>query len=110
MIVKWRLDQRMKDVAWEKSNPKYFILQNDISNGAVIQEDILKDNLKDLNSVQIFEKLVDDRIIQFIAEQIMLYAQQNNKHDLIVTSTKFVLSSQYFFVWLAPLATRCFGI
>lgn len=47
-----------------KNGFKYSKLHNAIQNGADIREGILKVNLKDLNPNQIFEKFVDDRVLQ----------------------------------------------
>jgi hypothetical protein len=58
------------------------------TNGFLDRENNVKTVLKDLSSVEIFQKLFDDEIIKYLVAESKRYALQKNNHNFIVTDNE----------------------
>lgn len=72
-----------------KPEPKWTNNTIDISmpetNDYFDRRESMKNALKDMNPVEIFEKLLDNEVIQLIVDETKRYADQNNNHDFRVS-------------------------
>ncbi|KAB0803049.1 hypothetical protein PPYR_00021 [Photinus pyralis] len=71
---------------WKKCEPVYTNLVGSLAGGAKQRENNVTQALEGLNPLEIFEKLVDDKVIAHIVYQSNLYAQQSNRHTFSVNS------------------------
>lgn len=69
---------------WRKCTPSYSKTYEE-TDGRIQSENRVKEDLKDLSPVQIFEKLFDDEVCQLIVNFSNLYASQNNRHTFSLT-------------------------
>ncbi|CAG4979648.1 unnamed protein product [Parnassius apollo] len=80
--VRWQanIQQRQKTPAWRKCSPFYTFGHQHTS---VVQDkqNAIKEQLKDQNSVQIFEIILDAEGLQLMLSNSILYANQNNRHS-----------------------------
>lgn len=51
----------------------------------------IKEALKDLNTVQVFEKLFDKKVFELIVSNTNLYARQNNRHSSQLDKLKKII-------------------
>lgn len=70
---------------WDKREPLY----RNWPSGSDLPEytaekEVLVENIRGLNPVDIFEKFCDQSTISYIVEQTLLYATQHNRHDFSV--------------------------
>ncbi|XP_013193343.1 piggyBac transposable element-derived protein 3 isoform X2 [Amyelois transitella] len=70
---------------WRKCAPNYST-QYEETEERLLCENHVKEQLKDLTPVQIFEKLFDDEVFEMIVHFSNLYASQNNRHNFCVTT------------------------
>lgn len=71
--------------SWKKCDPVYSTFQVPIDSLYNARADQLITDLKNLTPTDIFEKFVDDSVIQLIVDQTNLYAQQKNNHNFSIT-------------------------
>ncbi|CAH2084943.1 unnamed protein product [Euphydryas editha] len=69
---------------WRKCKPIYSKVYKE-SGHRLKCENRVKEELKDLTPVQIFEKLFDDDVFEMTVYNSNLYANQNNRHNFCVT-------------------------
>ncbi|KAF2891525.1 hypothetical protein ILUMI_14648 [Ignelater luminosus] len=75
---------------WEKCNPKYSSWKTPPNGAANRMENIIQE-LENLTPKDIFEKILDEDILQHVVDQTLLYARQKNDHTF--TLTTFVLKN-----------------
>lgn len=82
------LQTKIKKQKIEEQEPKWTTRLIDINlkhtNGSQDRQNHVKAILKDLQPVQVFEKLFDEDVIKYLTEETNRYAQQNNNHNFIV--------------------------
>ncbi|XP_022818327.1 piggyBac transposable element-derived protein 3-like [Spodoptera litura] len=68
---------------WHKCQPTYDVFYG--AEGVSQRQENVKSAIRNLNPVQIFEKLFDDNILEMIVHNSELYSSQNNRHDFHTT-------------------------
>ncbi|CAK1592870.1 unnamed protein product [Parnassius mnemosyne] len=74
------IEQRQQTPAWRKCLPSYTFGHQHTSE-VQDKQNAIKEQLKDQNPVQIFEKILDEEVLQLILSNSILYANQNNIHS-----------------------------
>ncbi|KAH9632039.1 hypothetical protein HF086_005370 [Spodoptera exigua] len=69
---------------WRKCTPNYSKIYAE-SDDRLCNENRMKEEVKDLTPVQIFQKFFDDELFTMIVDFIQQYASQNNIHNFSVT-------------------------
>lgn len=70
--------------SWRKSAPNYSKIYRETGE-RLLSESRMKDAVKELTPVQIFEMFFDEEVFEMIANLSQLYASQNNRHNFTVT-------------------------
>jgi hypothetical protein len=69
---------------WQKINPVYTTFSQALESGANQRIEKVKEDLRNCNPTEIFEKLFGN-VFQLIVEQTILYARQKNNHEFLVS-------------------------
>lgn len=70
---------------WKRGDANNYSTWQAISNGSTERAERVSEELKYFSPKDIFEKLVDEKIMQHIVDQTVLYAHQKNNHGFSLT-------------------------
>lgn len=89
MIGGEKTDKRRKrnedEPVWTKEQIDLFM---NPANEYLQRQNAMKEQLKNLSPVEVFEKIFDEEIVKFIVQESNRYASQNNNHGFTVTENE----------------------
>lgn len=81
VMLRTKKRKKTTQYSWEKTIPKYSTFEAFIESAYNTSTAQLIEETKNLTPTDIFEKFVDESVIQLIVDQTNLYARQKNNHN-----------------------------